>query len=154
MHNLVIDNLEAYLTGTAAEVDVHAVEQHLADCAPCRQEVSVMRLQAELVRSLRAESEREPRPGMYMRVMEQIEQQRRSSFWNLFQEPLFAKRIVYASLTLLLLCGGYLFTLEDDSLIAGDRESTTISLEDQRQLGEDPQRDREAVLVNLATYQD
>lgn len=71
-----------------------------------------MRGQAILVRQLKPSSDVEPRAGFYARVLERIEAEGPVSIWNLFVESAFGKRIALASLTLALLLGVYVVTVE------------------------------------------
>jgi hypothetical protein len=115
-----------------------------------------MRLQSDLFRSLRAPDD-EPAGGFYTRVMNRIETQQRPSVWSLFGESVFAKRLVFASGTFLVLLASVLATSTEpqeplamatpEYIFAGQAVPTPVSMED-------PQRDRDVVLVNLATYQE
>lgn len=152
MHEPLKERLEDYLQGRA-EPEVH---QHLAACASCQQALELMKTQSALLRSLKTAREVEPSPGFYARVMNRIETQARPSIWNIFGESLFAKRLTYASLTLLVLMGTYivsdreeqqpLTTSAPEMIMAGDQKAAAV--------GTDPQKNREAVLVNLATYEE
>jgi len=159
MHEPVKDSLEEYLRGGNQFPDVEA---HLKSCAECRTEVSAMQRQAGMLQSLRSPHEVEPNAGFYSRVMNRIESQARPSVWNLFGESLFAKRLVYASTVLVVLLGTFLVSSSTtgsepqqavlvsspEVMLAGDTEQFPPPI-----TMENPQRDREVVLVNLATYQ-
>jgi predicted anti-sigma-YlaC factor YlaD len=152
MHEPLKEQLEDYLQGRAAP-EVH---EHLANCTSCKRTVDEMLRQSSLLRALKNSREVDPPPGFYARVMSRIETQARPSIWNIFGESLFAKRLTYASLTLLVLMGTYivsdhteqqpLTTSAPEVIMADDQKASTV--------GTDPQKDREAVLVNLATYQE
>jgi anti-sigma factor RsiW len=154
MHELVIERLEEYLSGggNAAEV-----EEHLKNCASCRKEVEAMQMQSALFRSLRVPQEMELPAGFYARVMDRIETQARPSAWSLFGESVFAKRLAYASALFLALAGSVLLTSSDseetlaasapERILAGELHPMPVSMED-------PQQDRDVVLVTLATHQD
>src|SRR5262245_25715943 len=101
MHDPVVGRLEEYLDGNGPYPEV---EQHLKDCAECRTELEAMRLQSALFRKA-FQVEVEPNAGFYARVMNRIETQARPSVWSLFAESLFARRLVYASASFLLLAG-------------------------------------------------
>jgi anti-sigma factor RsiW len=153
MHEPVIQHLEEYLHdgGRVAEV-----EAHLSKCDECRRELDAMRLQSALFRALRAPQELEPPPNFYTKVMGRVESQTRPSVWGLFGESLFAKRLAYASATFLMLLGTVLATStqEEDMaayttpelILAGEVQPEPVSM--------DPQKDRDVILVKLATYQD
>lgn len=153
MHEPVRRRLEEFLRGGSGFADV---ESHLSHCEGCRREVESMRAQAELFRALRAPAGLEPGAGFYARVMNRIETGTRPSPWSLFGESLFAKRLVYASATFLVLLGTMLLssTREDDLAAGGSPELILAGHEDPEPvLMVDQQKDREVILVNLATYQ-
>jgi anti-sigma factor RsiW len=154
MHEPVIARLEEYLSGGGPFAEV---EEHLKNCANCRSEMEGMRIQSALFRSLRAPKEVDASAGFYARVMNRVETQSRPSAWSLFGESLFAKRLVYASATFLLLMGTALFTSapEDEALAVADPEKIFAGEAHPEPVSmENPQRDRDVILVNLATYQD
>lgn len=152
MHEPLKEQLEDYLQGRATP----EVLGHLAHCSTCTEAVGEMVQQSSLLRSLRPAQEFEPPPGFYARVMNRIETQAKPSIWNIFGESLFAKRLTYASLTLLVLMGTFMISDQDNQQPLTTSAPEVIMAEDQRPaaVGGDPQRDREAVLVNLATYQE
>jgi hypothetical protein len=89
--------------------------------------------------------------------MSRIETQVKPSIWNLFGESIFAKRLAYASLSLIVLLGTYFVsaTSSDQQIVASSPEVIMAGDEQQpKEVGTDPQKDREAILVNLATYQE
>jgi anti-sigma factor RsiW len=156
MHEPVIQRLEEYLDGNGPFPEV---EEHLSKCAGCREELDAMQAQTALFRrAFRVQSE--PDPGFYARVMNRIETQAKPSVWSLFAESMFAKRLAYASATFLLLAGVvFVSEMQPDQplaasdphmLLAGESEFVPVNLD----LDVDVERDRNVVLVNLATYQD
>lgn len=152
MHDSVIDSLEDYLHGRGRAIEV---EEHLRTCESCRNEVEAMRAQSLLFRSLAAPAEAEPVAGFYARVMNRIETQTRPSVWSLFAESLFAKRLVYASATFLLLLGTFLVSsssVGEDTYVASGPEAILSGEELPEPVTMDPGRDRDVVLVNLATW--
>jgi predicted anti-sigma-YlaC factor YlaD len=72
MHRIIRDHLEEVLAGPGS-APKHPAGEHLAACAECREQVAAMREQAAVLRQFHAESEPEPRPGFYARVMDRIE---------------------------------------------------------------------------------
>jgi predicted anti-sigma-YlaC factor YlaD len=152
MHESVRDSLEDYLRPGSS---VPGVEEHLRACESCRQEVEAIRKQNRLLQDLKAPAEIEPSPGFYARVINRIETQTRPSVWSLFGDSLFARRLVYASATFLLLLGGLLITSTQEAgatsdaelILAGEQLPAPVLVEQA-----DPQRNREVILVNLATY--
>src|SRR5262245_43052975 len=154
MHEPVIGRLEEYLAGGGPFAEV---EEHLKHCAHCRTELEAMKIQSSLFRSLRAPQEIDPSAGFYARVMNRIETQARPSPWSLFGESVFAKRLAYASAIFLVLLGSVFVTssgpdealasADPERIIAGEAHPVPVTMEN-------PQQDRDVVLVTLATHQD
>jgi hypothetical protein len=150
MHEPVIGRLEEYLAGGGPFADV---EEHLKNCANCRKELEAMQMHSALFRSLRTDVD--PAGGFYARVMNRVETQARPSVWSLFGESLFAKRLAYASGVLLVALGTLLVTPPEageplavaapERILAGESDPIPVTMED-------PQQDRDVVLVNLATH--
>jgi len=155
MHGLIKDRLEEFLrVAPAKEVPVE-VEQHLHECAACREEVGWMQEQSVLLRTLAAPEEIEPPVGFYARVLERIEAQQPASIWSVFLDPVFGRRLVASSLTVACLLGGYLAFMEADSTRGpATAESVMVIQEHPPGLGQDRQRDRDTILVTLATYRE
>ncbi len=154
MHEPVIRRLEEYLCGSGPFAEV---EEHLKNCANCRTEMEAMQMQSALFRSLRAPREVDLSAGFYARVMNRVETQSRPSPWSLFGESMFAKRLAYASALFLVLLGSVLVTSSDpeepldaadpERIFAGEAHPMPVTMEN-------PQQDRDVVLVTLATHQD
>jgi hypothetical protein len=155
MHEPLKGRIEDYLHGGSHLPDV---EQHLANCPACNAEAVAMKQQAELFRSLKSDKEVELDAAFYARVMNRIETQAKPSIWNLFGESIFAKRLAYASLTFVVLLGTYFVssTSTDDQQLANSSPEMIMSTGEPQPVavGTDQQKEREAVLVNLATYQE
>ncbi len=166
MHDAIERHVEDYLAGSG---DVPAeFAAHLNHCNSCRFEVDEMLEQSELLRVLKAPADVEPTVGFYARVMERIESQRPTSIWSLFLDPIFGRRLATASLALALLMGVYLFSTEpgDDadtgSASMAKSIATTMTQTAMRPgedgagptLGMGQERDRNAVLVDLASYRE
>jgi len=158
MHQPIRDNLENYLNGSAQGMP-QEFQAHLAACEDCVIELRVLEAQARMLRSLRPEKEADPRPGFYARVMERIERQGPRSIWSILLEPNFGRRIAIASATLALLLGTYLVTSESsEPEFAATHEvefqatpaSSQAAPAEQDSLQQ--QRQRDAVLVSLASY--
>ena len=154
MHEPVRVDLEGCLSEQGGSEVARA---HLTGCPECRQELQQMREQSSWIQEFRAPQELEPSPGFYARVMEQIEAQRaKMSFWNGFLEPMFAKRLVFASLTLFVLLGTVATVMQPDrtdSEVAQDHpESIMIERAQPAVAVEDPEQQRNAILVDLSTY--
>lgn len=156
MHDPMKERLEDYLRGSLGEVALREFEAHLESCAGCRAETSRMRAHAMLLRELRAPAGIEPAPGFYGRVMGAIEAQARPSIWSVFLDPVFGKRLMYATMAVLLLLSGYLVGTQPGAADYAEAVTTpeTILVERQPSVGADQQRDRDVILVNLATYRE
>ena len=129
----------------------------------------------ELLRTLRPPEDICPRPGFYAKVMDRIESQQTSSIWSVFLEPVFSKRLAFASMALILLMGVALFNAapqDDDSMAFDNSPSAMSTNEDQAApvLGGAPMRQvdalraapvammdaeqgRDVVMVDLVSYQ-
>jgi predicted anti-sigma-YlaC factor YlaD len=154
MHGLIRQRLEDYLREGPARKLPPEFETHLQTCEECREELSWMREQCHMLRGLRPSRTIEPPAGFYARVMERVEAQERGSFWNAFLDPVFGRRLVATTLTLAVMLGGYLaFTEAQTMPLASGNAETIMALEEHPPgLGLDRQRDRETMLVTLATY--
>jgi len=144
MHQPIREGLEDYLKGSGDRVISQDFTAHLASCKDCAEELRLVQNQAQSLRLLRAGEE--PRPGFYARVIDRIERQTDLSIWSIFLRPTFGRRIAIASAALALLMGAYLVSTEP-----GDHERlsnpTVVTTAD-----ESLQQQRDAVLVNLASY--
>jgi anti-sigma factor RsiW len=122
MHDVIRNGLEDYLGRHLAPERSATFRAHLAECAHCRQMVAALEEQSSLIRSLRvSEEEAAPAAGFYARVMERIDSQRPISLWSVFLQPLFARRVMYASLALFLFLGSsMLWTEESHEALAND----------------------------------
>lgn len=112
MHNVVQNHLEAYLDGSLLRVERRELDAHLESCGACRQELAEMRQTREWMQALVAREMLAPAPGFYARVRARVEAEAGQvwPFWQLF--PAFGRQLRFAALTLLLLVGAYLFTVQ------------------------------------------
>ena len=148
MHEPIKEGLERFLRGSGS-ADFLA---HLDACHECREEVDLMTEQAAMLRLLRVEEELSPSAGFYGRVMTRIETQSRSSLWSVFLEPVFGRRLMYASLTLVVLLGTYLISTEATEPVVASTAAEQYLAEQHPAVGANQQQDRDVVLVRLATY--
>ena len=102
MNKRIVDELERYLADELSGGALESFEADLNRDPDARREIGEFRQQSEMLRTLRPDGAMEPAPGFYARVMERIENQAAGSFWAIFFEPWFAKKLAYASLALLL----------------------------------------------------
>jgi hypothetical protein len=167
MHELIRDGLEEYLKGAAGRVP-REFRTHLDECEDCASKLRLLETQAEMLRSLQAGREIEPRAGFYGRVMERIDEQRRGSIWAAFLEPAFGRRLAWTSAALVLALGSYLVTAElaeppvaeaPSSLAVSLPPSSPVSSPDvsAAEAAAPPdsarqQQRRDAVLVDLASF--
>jgi predicted anti-sigma-YlaC factor YlaD len=154
MHGLIRQGVEEYLHGGPARKLPDGFEEHLRSCEECREEVSWMQEQSQLLRTLVPGREVDPVPGFYARVLDRIEVQQVVSPWSAFLDPLFGRRLAAASLMLAVLLGGYLVLNERlDSGVASSAAESIMAVEEHPPgLGQNLQRDRDTILVTLATY--
>lgn len=160
MHQPVRDNLEEYLRNRAGKLTSvpKEMEAHLASCGDCGEQLRQLEEQSVVLRGLRAPDDVEPRAGFYARVMQRIEDARAtSSVWSAFLEPHFAKPLIYASATLVLLLGTYLVSTEPHDMSVGQQPPVAMAPAHHATATADdfdtpsPQ-ERDAVLVDLAAY--
>ena len=150
MHDPIRKKLEAYLEN-AAEPGRRSgdgeFQEHLSGCRECAGDVTRMAEQAMLVRSLR-QPDAEPAPGFYARVLERIETQSgERSIWTTLVETAFGRRLALASATAALVMAGYIVSTEPrDGAAILDNRSSIVSPQ--------PDQDRDAVLVNLASFRE
>ena len=148
------ERLEDYLSGRN-ERDRQELEALLAADPAARREIEEMQQHAEMLRVLRAPERLEPAPGFYARVMDCIETQRPVSVWDVFLQPMFARRLAYVSAALMLILGVWTISAEmQPELFASSPEVILSERPVARDLGIDHQRDRNVVLTNLASYQE
>lgn len=152
MHQLLTGYLEDLLEGRSVPP---AVDEHLKMCSPCASALELIRAQQRGFHLLRAEAE--PAPGFYQRVMERIERQARPSIWSLFGESLFARRLAYASIAAGLLLTAVVFSdrqQNSGSELAANSAEVVMAADTTAPVpvGMNPEQDREAVFVQLATF--
>lgn len=167
MHRQIRDKLEDYLrseypgsndlgrSGSQLPAEFHA---HLGECGECAVELRSLEAQSQLLRSLRSPDNLEPRAGFYARVLERIEAQP-ASIWFILLDRRVGFRLAVASAALVALLGTYLVTSEPSG--PEFAPSTSVALTDtprsspatmEQEDGVRQQRQRDAVLVDLASY--
>jgi hypothetical protein len=151
MHRQIRDKLEDYLKGSHSNTPTE-FHRHLEECADCAGELKGLEAQSELLRSLGAAKGAEPRAGFYARVMERIEAQQPFSIWSVFLQPKFGFRLAVASGMLAALLGAYLVTSEPGGPEASVAATTISSPVTDTSLDQDGSRQRDAVLVDLASF--
>jgi hypothetical protein len=154
MHRLTKERLEEILS--APELRLPAdLKQHLAGCPECRERLQLFREHSRCLQSLRLSEELHPRPGFCARVLDRIENQQRGSVWSVFVEPAFGRRLILVTLALTLVLGSLVAFQEADEAFGSPPPQAIMAIEDHPpSLGLDPQRDRQTMLVTLATYRE
>lgn len=151
MHEPIRKKLEAYLEDsgdTGARSGGGEFAKHLSGCPECAGDIARMAEQARLVRSLR-QTDAEPSPGFYGRVLERIEaQSEQRSVWATMVETAFGRRLALASAAAALVMAGYIVSTEPGVGAAG------LSANRSSVVSPQPDRDRDAVLVNLASFRE
>jgi hypothetical protein len=152
MHRLIEDNLEEYLAGEVRGRRLEELRQHLEACAGCREQVTLFEAGSQLLRSLRPGDVVDPQPGFYGRVRGRVETQINSSVWAVFFEPMFARRLVYSSLALVVLLTAAALTTGPNEYEGATPEMYIAEQEFPPTLGHDQLLDRDIVLTTLASY--
>ena len=150
MHRPARERLEEYLAGRCGE------DAHFDSCEDCRVQAGEMADQARRLRLLATVEEVEPLPGFYARVRDTIDARRSAGTWILFADPGFARGLTYAALTLVVVLGSYFVYSEQETRFQASSPASFLAADPMpgRQVGMDPQRDREMILVSLASYQE
>ncbi len=103
--------------------------------------------------SFRAEEAVEPRPGFYLRVMEEVGSRRTPSFASLFSLDFgFARRVVFASLLTLAVLGSYLVSRESRYNAGPTPETVMAQDESAAAVADNDSAEQARMLVTLATY--
>ena len=153
MHRSIRDRVEDLLAARGAASKDREVNAHLSSCIDCSSEISLMQAQAELLSTLRAPEEMEPAPGFYARVVQRIEERAKESIWGAFIYSPFAKRLIYASVTVAVMLGTYVITEEarDGHLMGG--QSVIAQVHDDAPVTGSEAQQRDAVLENFAVHE-
>lgn len=153
MHGLIRERLEEYLRGAPGTQECEA---HLRVCAECREQLGWMQDHSQMLHLLAPGESMDPAPGFYARVIERIESRQKASVWNVFLEPAFGRWIMAGSLTLAGLMAGFLVATDGRRVMPDASNPAVIMAVEQHPpgLGTDVQRDRETVLVSLASYRE
>ena len=153
MHRSIRARLEDLLAARGAANRHKEASAHLSACPECSSEFSFMQAHAELLTLLRA-PEVDPAPGFYARVMQRIEECAKESMWGAFIYSPFAKRLMYASLSLAVMLGTYVVTQEarDGHLLGAQAVVAQSAHYDAPVIGSESEQ-RDAVLVNFAVHE-
>ena len=154
MHQTIQDGLEDFLAGTADRAERIRIESHLDECAECRKEVALMREMSDLFLTLRSPDPPAPPPGFYARVSNLIEQEQPQSFWSGFLEPVFGKRLAFASLLVLATLGTVLMYRETEEYAGSPSPEMILAVERDAPALQSapPLMDRDQMLFTLASH--
>lgn len=153
MHGLIRERLEDYLRLAPGKKIPLEFEEHLRTCDACREELSWMQEQSQLLHVLAPAREVDPPAGFYARVLERIEARQTPSMWALLLEPAFGRRLMATSLAVAFLLGGFLAFNERQGSASRPNAEAIIAVEEHPpNLGLDRARDRDTMLVTLASY--
>jgi anti-sigma factor RsiW len=154
MHEPVRSQLEEILQGRLRAGQNEAVGLHLAQCAACAEELRGMRLSAGLIRTLRVAETPEPAAGFYARVLHRVEMQGKPSFWNLLLDPVFGRRLVYATGSMLLLMASFLLATSGGKPELAQTPVEMIAQPASAAAGfsEDVRHEREYFLTTMASF--
>lgn len=99
MDEYLAENLEAYLAGQLGDQGRREFEERLARNPNHREMIGRMASISGLFGSfdLPPDNGLGPSPGFHRQVLRMIEAQRRPPFWDIFFQPLVARRVVLAS---------------------------------------------------------
>jgi hypothetical protein len=149
MHDIVVDEFERHLSGSASR----AFYNHLDGCAECRAEVAGMEDVSLLLREFRADAESAPAPSFffYNRVASRIVEHERREAWGLFSPGVvFFRRVAFLSVLLLAGLAGYLITSQSHSTAGTD--AATIMGQHDPSIDHENGSDRDHMLATLAAY--
>lgn len=149
MKKPILDDLEKYLAGEMSP-DAAARFEAALD-GEGQAQMAGFREQNEMLRTLRAPEEMDPAAGFYARVMERIESQAAASLWSVFFEPLFAKKLAFASLALLVVLSSAAMTANPSMHEAVPLEIVAESVLEPAP-GTDAEHDRQVVFASLAGF--
>jgi anti-sigma factor RsiW len=153
MHAVVMESLEEYLAGSLDPAALRDVEAHLSSCPVCCEELRGMQDISQMFGSLRSEESFEPAPGFYARVMQQVDRrQAAATLPGLFGLDLgFARRLVFASLLVLAVLGGFLVTRETIYPASGPSPEAILAQQDS--LAFQTARAEDNMLITLTAYE-
>jgi anti-sigma factor RsiW len=112
MHAVIIDDLEGYLSGHLPPWALDRFEAHLETCGQCRLEVDEIRESAGMLACLKPAGAVAPPPSFVAQVMRTAAEWPAPSFWTVFGDFAFGRRVVFASLLALAVLGTVLVSRE------------------------------------------
>lgn len=160
MDRRIEDSLEKYLSGSLDVREKPEFEAALAEAdEETRATVARFERHSHWIRSLRPAEPAEPAPGFYARVMERIEAQKPVSIWAALVEPVFFRRLAFASMALFCLMAVALFTgpgpQDEVALAQAETPVEVLALPEASDFlagVSGPEQSRDVILGTLATY--
>jgi anti-sigma factor RsiW len=158
MDSFLRDILEDYLSGNLSRARKQELESHLARHPEAAEQLEEFRRTSLLLAELRP-PEDAPRPeaNLYARVLQCIEQQRDQPFWMFFLQPLFVRRLAFASLMWLALVGSYVVSFSNPSEKIGHQLAEAVLTEQAAsdyyrvRLGNNLEQNRDSMLAVVMT---
>ena len=154
MHRPTRERLEEILSTPGVRLPAD-LQRHLVGCEKCREQLRRFAEHSSWVQLLRAPDGVRPEPGFSARVTDRIRTQQYGSMWSVFLQPAFGRRLILATLALTLVLGTLVAFQEAEDSYGAPPPEAIMAIEDHPpDLGADLERDRQTILVTLATYQE
>jgi anti-sigma factor RsiW len=147
MHAVISDDLEDYLSGHLPPSALRCFQAHLETCSECRREVVEIQEVTALVAILKPAGTVVPSPSFAARVMQNVAGAAIPSFWSIFGDFAFGRRVVFASLLTLAVLGTILVSRESAYMPTGTSPEAVMASGSENS----PSADR--MLVTLASYE-
>ena len=113
MHAVIINDLEQYLSGHLPRLAQDRFQAHVATCGACRREVDEIQESTNLLRSLKPAQAVDPPPSFVAQVMQTVAARLAApSYWSVFGDFAFGRRVVFASLLTMAVLGTVLVSRE------------------------------------------
>jgi len=146
MHAVIIHDLEAYLSCSLSPLALKRFDAHLETCGSCRSEIDGMREATGLLVSLKSDEVVDPPPSFVARVMQDIAGRPAPSFWNVFGDFSFGRRVVFTSLITMAVLGTVLVSREEAYQPAPPTPEAVMA-------ADTGSPDADQMLVTLANYE-
>jgi anti-sigma factor RsiW len=146
MHAVIIVDLEEYLSGHLPPSARDRFQAHLETCGQCRREVNEVRESTGLLALLKPAGAVDPPPSFVAQVMQTVAERQVPSFWSVFGDFAFGRRVVFAALLTMAVLGTVLVSREQ----AYEPNPTTPEAV-MADAGGSPNADQ--MLVTLANYE-
>lgn len=147
MHQVILEQLEEYLSDPAGMGSRRDFAAHLQSCEECRTELHEMSELSAAFSSLRSPEIIEPSAAFYTRLTARLDSNRRSPAWSwFFPDPALARRIAFASLMTLAVLGGYLISRESQYASGPTRPEAVMS-------EMEPAHNPDMMLTTLVSYE-